>query len=119
MGPNDGQVRVPHEESLYLIEVCRFGTLFCKRNVDIVVDQHNQANFRSKIKYAIQSWVLKACNFARYLPRYKLFVNRELADASEHAWEDLKHAADVVRRIHVCGIEACDHGIKTSLLFLR
>ena len=67
MGPNDGHVRVPLEEGLYLIQVSRFRPLLCKRNVDIVVDQHNQANFRAKIEYAIESRVLEACDLAPYL----------------------------------------------------
>ena len=50
VGPNEGHIPVPTEEGLYLIEVGRFGFLFCKGNVDIVVDQHNHANFRRKIE---------------------------------------------------------------------
>jgi len=46
---------VPLKEGLYLIEVGRFGPLLGKRNVDIVVDQHNQANFRGEIENAIES----------------------------------------------------------------
>ena len=76
MGPNDGRVRMALEEGLYLVEVCGFGSVLCKRNVDIVVEQHNQANFRSKIEYTIESRVLEACDFARNLRRHELFVNR-------------------------------------------
>src|SRR5882757_4770063 len=119
MRPNNGNVRVSLEEGFYLVEICGFGSVLCKRNVDVVVEQHNQANFRSKIQYAIESRVLKACDFARNLRRYEFFVNRELAYTSKHAWEGLQHPAYVVRSIHVRRVEAGDHGIKPGLLFLR
>src|SRR6266850_3715771 len=87
VGPNDGRVRVPLKNGLYLAEVGRFGfvlcNVLCNRDVDIVVQYDHQTNFRGKIEYAVESRVLKACDFAWNLRRHKLFVNRKLANAGE------------------------------------
>lgn len=62
--PNDGGVSMPFKESLYLTEVGRFSPLLCKRNVDMVVDQDDQANLRGEVEQPIESWILKASDLA-------------------------------------------------------
>src|SRR5207248_9499229 len=61
MCPDGDHVRVPLEERLYLVEVGRFGGFLCKRNVDVVVDEYNEASFPSEVEYTVKSGVLKAC----------------------------------------------------------
>ena len=46
-------------------------------------------------------------------------MNREFSNPGEDAWECLQHAANMICRVHVRGIESGDHRIKTRLLFLR
>ena len=83
------------------------------------MEYDHQTNFGSEIEYAIESRVLKTCDFAGDFRRHELFVNRELADASKHTWKSLQHSANVIRGIHVRGVEAGNHGIKAGLLFRR
>jgi len=45
-------------------------------------------------------------------------VNRELADAGEHAGKRLEYTLYVIGRVHVRRIESGDHRIETCLLFL-
>ena len=78
-----------------------------------------QTDFGSEIEYAIESRVLKACDFAGDFRRHELFVNGELADARKHTRKSLQHSADMIHGIHVRGVEAGNHGIKTGLLFRR
>src|SRR5438094_6430766 len=113
---------MPLEDGFQLVEVGRFRFVFCNipcdRDVDIIVEDDHETNFRSEIEYAIESRVLKAGNLAWNLCRHKLFVNCELADTSEDSGENPQHSANVVHGIHVRGVEPGNHGIETGLLFL-
>jgi hypothetical protein len=119
MGPNDSRVLVPLEKCLHLILISRLRPILGKGNVEIVVDQHQQARFCRKIKNAIERRVLEACDFARYFRRDEFFVNREFPDAREHARKGLEHSANVIGGIHIHRVEARDHGIQSCLLFFR
>ena len=123
MGPNDGGARMALEKGSYLVEIGGFSFILChgacKRNVDIVVEDDNEAHFGREIEDTIESWVLKAGDFAGNLRGHELLVNGEFADAREYARERLQDPADVIHGIHVRRVKAGDHGIKTRLLFWR
>ena len=72
-----------------------------------------------KIKNPVESWILKACDFAWNLCRHKFLVDRELTDSSEHARESSEYPAYVVSGVHVGWIEPGNHWIETSLLVPR
>ena len=80
------------------------------------MDQDHKSGLCGKIKNSVESRVLKTGGFSRDLRGHELLVNRELSDSREHTGKCLEHAPDVVRRVHVCGIEACNHGVKAGLL---
>src|SRR5262249_21614922 len=123
MSPDDRGVRVALEEGSDLIEIGGAGSVFChdarERNVDIVVEDDDKARLTSEIEDPIQSWILKASDFAGNFRRHKFLVNGEFTNPREHAWECLEGSADVIRSIHVRRVEAGYHGIKTCLLFFR
>ncbi len=50
MRPDDGRVRVALQECLHLIEVCWLRPFLGERNVDIVVNQHDQPNFGGEVE---------------------------------------------------------------------
>lgn len=52
--------------AFYLVEIGRFDPFFCKGNVDIAMDLHDQTNFSCKIEYAIESRILKTCHSTGY-----------------------------------------------------
>src|SRR5580704_7466025 len=118
MRPNDRRVGVTFQERLHLFEVCRRRAFFGEWNIDIVVNQHNQPNFGGEVENTVQSGILKACHLTSYLRGYELLMNRKFPDAGKDTGKRLQHAANMVRRIHVRGIETGDHGVKTGLLVL-
>src|SRR5215469_244871 len=119
MCPDDGRIWMPPEKRFHFIEVGGPQFFFGERNADVAVKQDNETSFRRKVEDAVERWVLQAGNFARNLGRNKFLMNRELTDASEHAWIGLQHSTDVICSVHVRWIEAGDHRIEPRPLFFR
>src|SRR5215467_782869 len=119
MCPDDGRIWMFPEERFEFIEVGGLRFFFGERYADVAVKQDNEASFRRKFEDTIERRVLQASNFARNLGRNKLLMNRELTDASEHAWIGLQYSTDVICSVHVRWIETGDHRIESRLLFFR
>src|SRR5207302_2652786 len=94
----------------------RWGSLLRERNVNIVVNQDDQACLGGEVEDTIHSRVLQARHFTCDLCRDELLMYREFADSREYTRESLKDAPDVVRGIHIRRVETRDHGIEASLL---
>ena len=78
------------------------------------MNQHDQARLAREIEDAVERPVGEAWLAAGHLGRDKLLVDRELADAAEHAGKGLQHPPDMVRGLHVRRVEARDHGIEAG-----
>ena len=72
-----------------------------------------------EIEDAVEGRVEQAGRLAGDLRRHELLVDRELADAREHAGERQQHALDVIGGVHVRRIEPRDHGVEARLLRRR
>jgi hypothetical protein len=83
------------------------------------VDQHDQSNLSGEIENAVQRRILQAGCVARDFCRHELLVDREFTNPTENARKGLEHTTNVVRGVHIRGIEARDHGVKTRPLFRR
>ena len=90
-----------------------------ERHVDVVVHDHDEPDLAGEVEDPIERRVGEARGLAGDLRRDELLVDRELADAGEHAREGQQHAADVIGRVHVGGVEAGDHRVEARLLRRR
>ena len=109
-------VLVPHGQIPQLRDLIRILSGTREGHVDVVVQDHHEADLAGRVEDAIQRRVEQARGLAGDLRRHEFLVDRELADAAEHARERLQHALDVVGRIHVGRVEAGDHRVETRLL---
>ena len=117
--PDHRSLRMAPEQVFHLREVDRLGAFLRERNIDVVVQEDDEPHLTREFEDAVERRVREARGVAGDLGRDELLVNRELADAGEHAGERLEHAANVVGGVHVGGIEAGDHRIEARLITPR
>src|SRR5579859_659232 len=121
--PDDGSARVALEDGDKLFEVGGLGgvpgNVFCEGEIDIVVKNDDEAGFGGEIKDAVEGGIFEAGDFAWDFCGDEFLVNGELTDASEDTGKRLQNTANVIGSVHVCGIEASDHGVDTDLLVFR
>src|SRR5262245_54349404 len=98
--PDGRRLRMAFEEIAYLREVHGLRIRLRKRHVDVAVEDHDEADLSRKVENAVERRVGEAGGFAGDLRGDELLVNREFADAREHAWERLQDALDVIGRVH-------------------
>src|SRR5688572_398837 len=118
MGPDKRRIGMTPEQRLHLGRISRFGAGLCEWNVNVVVNQNDQACLGGEIDQAIERLVLKTRHLTRDLCGNKFFMNAEFPDAAEHTGKSLEHASNMIGGVHVRRIEPCDHWIEPKLLFL-
>src|SRR5215813_12971742 len=79
--PDDCGSRMALEQGFNLGQVGWLRSLFCKRCIDVIVDQYDQPCLGSKVEEFVERRVFESCNFARDLGGHELLVNREFADS--------------------------------------
>ncbi len=120
MGPDDrDRFRVPQEEVPHLEDLPRLLVRLRERHVRVAVQERHQPDLAGEVEDPVQRLIREAGRPAGGLGRHELLVDRELADPHEDPGEGPEHPADVVRRVHVGGIEAGDHGIEPRLFLGR
>ena len=117
--PNERDVGVSPKDLTQGLEVDGFAGARRQHRIDVVVQNDREADLTREIEQAIQRRIVQTRSVARDLGGHELLVDRELTDAGEHPRVGLQHPADVVRGVHVGGIEARDHGIEARLLHRR
>src|SRR6185503_13745319 len=118
MGPNKRCVGMAFEQRFHLGCISRLSAGLCEWNVHVVVNENYQANFCGKVNQAIECRIPKTCDFARDFCGNEFLMNAEFTDAAENTRKGGKHTSNMIRGIHVRGIETSDHGIEPYLLFL-
>ena len=94
------------------VEVRRTGPRVGQDDVHVVVQEGQQPHLARELQDAVERRIAEARRVAHRLRGHHLLVNRELSDPREHPRVEPEHAADVVGRVHVGGVEARDHGIE-------
>ena len=83
--PDDRGLRVPLEEVPQLDELIRLLLRLRERHVDVVVQEHDESDLAGEIEDPVERRIREAGRLAGDLGRDELLVDRELADAREHA----------------------------------
>src|SRR5579862_2771807 len=111
--PDEGGLRMTPEQRFHRIQIGGRLVGIGKRSVDVVVNNGHKTNFFSEVQHAIHGGIEQTGNAARDFVRDEFLVEREFTDTTKHAGKHLQYAADVIRRIHVRGIETGDERIKS------
>src|SRR5262249_51436400 len=119
VSPNDGRLRVAPEQTFHLIQVSRWRAFLREWDIEIAVQDGNQAGFSSEVEDSIKRRIFQTGYLPGHLCGNKFLMYRELANAREDAGKGLEHTTDVVGGVHVRRIEACNHRVETSLLLGR
>src|SRR5262245_58169085 len=104
--PDDRRVAVASEERAQLAGVLGLYPRLAERAIHVVMENDHQPGLCGEIEDSVERGIDQARWPTGDLRRHELLVNRELADAHEHAWERSEHATDVIGGVHVRGIEA-------------
>ena len=118
MRPDDGGVRVTLQQGFGLLEIESLRLWLGKWHMYVVMHYCDQTGLRCEVKNAIQRRVEKTGHITADLGRNKLLVDGKLADTGKYPGIGLQYPANVVRCVHIRGIETDDHRFKMGLLLL-